>query len=103
MTEHTQTPSAQSTKWRKRPVVVDAWRWTGRPPREELPEWLLNWQHDGASVLWDTFTGHMSIPTLEGLMTAHPGDWIIRGVNGELYPCKPDIFAKTYEPAEEGK
>ena len=38
-----------------------------------------------------------SIETLEGTMTASPGDWIITGVNGERYPCKPDIFAKTYE------
>lgn len=42
----------------------------------------------------------MSIPTLEGAMKAMPGDWIIRGVNGEFYPCKPDIFEKTYEPAD---
>jgi hypothetical protein len=41
----------------------------------------------------------MKIETLEGTMTANPGDWIITGVNGEQYPCKPDIFEKTYEPA----
>ena len=40
------------------------------------------------------------IETLEGTMTASPGDWIIRGVNGETYPCKPDIFAKTYEETQ---
>lgn len=39
------------------------------------------------------------IQTLEGVMRAYPGDWIIRGVKGELYPCKPDIFDATYEPA----
>ena len=44
----------------------------------------------------------ISIPTLEGVMTASEGDWIIRGVNGEYYPCKPDIFEKTYEPVECG-
>lgn len=43
----------------------------------------------------------MKIPTLEGLMIATEKDWIIRGVNGELYPCKPDIFEKTYEKVEE--
>ena len=43
--------------------------------------------------------GTMLIETLEGVMCATPGDWIIRGVKGELYPCKPDIFAATYEPA----
>jgi len=42
----------------------------------------------------------LDIPTLEGVMHASPGDWIIRGIQGELYPCKPDIFAATYEPAE---
>jgi hypothetical protein len=42
------------------------------------------------------------IETLEGTMIGEPGDWIIRGVNGEFYPCKPDIFAKTYEPFESG-
>lgn len=42
----------------------------------------------------------IQIETLEGIMTASPGDWIITGVNGEQYPCKPDIFEKTYEPVE---
>lgn len=43
----------------------------------------------------------MIIDTLEGAMVANVGDWIIKGVNGELYPCKPDIFEKTYEPVEQ--
>ena len=43
---------------------------------------------------------HITIPTLEGDMRATAGDWIIRGVKGELYPCKPDVFAQTYEPVE---
>ena len=43
----------------------------------------------------------MYIETLEGVMHASPGDWIITGVNGEKYPCKPDIFVKTYEPVSE--
>lgn len=42
---------------------------------------------------------HLRIKTLEGEMIANKGDWIIRGVKGELYPCKPDIFAETYDPA----
>lgn len=45
--------------------------------------------------------GAMTINTLEGDMLASPGDWIITGVNGEKYPCKPDVFEKTYEPADE--
>lgn len=43
----------------------------------------------------------VKIETLEGTMTANPGDWIITGVKGERYPCKPDIFEATYEPIEE--
>ena len=42
---------------------------------------------------------HLDIPTLEGVMTARAGDWIIRGAQGEFYPCKPDIFEATYEEA----
>ena len=42
------------------------------------------------------------IPTLEGDTQCNVGDWIIKGVNGEFYPCKPDIFLKTYEPVEKG-
>ncbi|ATP93536.1 MULTISPECIES: hypothetical protein [Bacillus] len=43
----------------------------------------------------------MDIETLEGTMKASPGDWIIKGVHGEIYPCKPDIFEKTYKPLDE--
>ncbi len=43
----------------------------------------------------------IAIETLEGVMVASPGDWIIKGVQGEFYPCKPDIFEQTYEPVEE--
>jgi hypothetical protein len=44
-----------------------------------------------------SYANRLYIGTLEGVMRADPGDWIIRGVNGELYPCKPDIFEQTYE------
>jgi hypothetical protein len=49
-------------------------------------------------VGWYMQTGGIYIPTLEGVVVASPGDWIIRGVKGEFYPCKPDIFEATYEP-----
>lgn len=88
-------------KFRKKPVVVEAIHWDGYKV-EDMPEWL--------SAALDANIGEpgsicrvgkaIEIYTLEGMMTAAPGDWIIRGVNGELYPCKPDIFEKTYEPAE---
>ena len=51
---------------------------------------------------WEN-NAEMVIPTLEGRMHATPGDWIIRGVQGEFYPCKPDIFEKTYEASEQAE
>ena len=78
-------------KVRKRPVVVDAIRWDGR---EETIDAIVEMAPDESVSL---IGKALSIKTLEGTMTASLGDWVIRGVNGELYPCKPDIFEKTYE------
>ena len=81
-------------KYRKKPVVVEAMQYSGK---NELQ--LIAWigpNYITASTHPDGFM----ITTLEGSMLARPGDWIIRGVKGEYYPCKPDIFAATYEPAE---
>ncbi len=83
-------------RYRKIPVVIEAFQFDGH----NYPE-LSSWMGDGAINMQspaDTLTMH--IETLEGTMRADPGDWIIRGVEGEFYPCKPDIFAKTYEDAE---
>lgn len=82
-------------KYRKKPVVIEAVRWTGSIT-PEMEDWLgeVKVLPKGSSLL---------IPTLEGVMEARRGDYIIRGVNGELYPCKPDIFKKTYELLEELK
>lgn len=76
-------------KFRKKPVVIDAIEWDGnvRAVLEFVDDTGIGF--DGDQVM---------IVTLEGTMTASLGDWIIRGVQGELYPCKPDIFARTYEP-----
>lgn len=82
-------------KYRKKPVVIDAIRYIGK--LEDLdgfmvmtPEFLgLNAGH--------TLGGPAFIPTLEGNMMANSGDYIIKGVKGEFYPCKPDIFDMTYE------
>ena len=90
-------------RYRKKPVVIEAFRWTGGPDQVEDPEWIVE-----AIVRGDVHfvAGPIGVPgsqliirTLEGDMCANPGDFIIRGVKGELYPCKPDIFAATYEPA----
>lgn len=79
-------------QYRKKPVVIDAIQL----PVQAAPSWLADAMDEGGIRLFDN--GTAEIPTLEGLMTAGKGDWIIKGVKGELYPCKPDIFAATYEP-----
>lgn len=81
-------------KFRKKPVVVEAIEYRAGEERYELAGAVI----DG--VIRYTEEGTMLIKTLEGVMEAQPGDWIIRGVKGELYPCKPDIFVQTYEPVE---
>ncbi len=85
-------------KFRKKPVVIDAVRWTNAGHS------LADIQ-SMTSIHRITFaadgTADLIIETLEGDMRARVGDYIIRGVQGEVYPCKPDIFAATYEPAEE--
>lgn len=80
-------------KFRKKPVVIEAFRVDGK----ELPDWFRS------RIGVDVFTAEPDddfsycIETLEGNMHALYGDWIICGVKGELYPCKPDIFEATYE------
>ncbi len=80
-----------SNKYRKRPVVIEAVQFTGTNHEEvqRFDDSLVAKFHE------------VPIQTLEGLMVAKKGDWIIRGVNGELYPCKPDIFDKTYEAVDD--
>ncbi len=80
--------------FRKKPVVIEARQYTGRNGTE-----LLGWVH--GTELEEEFTGDsISITTLEGTMRADKGDWIIKGVKGEFYPCKPDIFKATYDPVD---
>jgi hypothetical protein len=80
-------------KFRKRPVVIDAMLYDGTNTYEVV-EWMG--EHTDATIGFNP-GGTIVIPTLEGNMIASVGDWIIRGVQGELYPCKPDIFEATYE------
>lgn len=77
-------------RFRKKPVVIEAIQYTGRN-LEEIVLWSK------APEIIEEFTGGLEIHTLEGVMRADVGDWIIRGVKGEFYPCKPDIFAATYD------
>ncbi len=75
--------------FRKKPVVIEAVQFDGTLTSIEGMSIPVATQELGSRTV--------QIPTLEGEMTAQPGDWIIRGVQGEFYPCKPDIFAQTYE------
>lgn len=79
-------------KFRKLPVVVDAVQFTG-DNWDELSEHFGDFEVDSVWVDGD----NLVLVTLEGEMTAKVGDWIVRGVKGEFYPCKPDIFEQTYE------
>lgn len=85
-------------KFRKKPIVIEAVQWDGHITT------LERFKEGGpALVEQELCSTDLEIPTLEGVMTVKVGDWIIRGVNGEFYPCKPDIFAMTYEPVEESE
>jgi len=81
-------------KFRKKPVVIDAMQWDGT---EASAADIMHWC--GQRLVCGN--GMMIIHTLEGDMRASRGDWIIRGVKGEFYPCKPDIFDATYESLED--
>ena len=86
-------------EYRKKPIVIQAHRWNPHEAPVNLPDWL--WRKVGMTPeLFDKETGNLSIRTLEGTMVANPGDWIIQGVKGEVYPCKADIFDATYEAVE---
>lgn len=83
--------------YKKKPVVIEAVQFTGDFGNiEKLIQWSNKqvWQNTSG---FGEFLGTLSINTLEGVMTASKGDFIIKGVQGEFYPCKPDIFEKTYE------
>ena len=90
-------------RFRKKPVVIEAMQWDGsiegvRP----IQRWANDSAGTASTIVLDT-TGvmapYLAVRTLEGEMRCGPGDWIIRGVQGEFYPCNPDIFDATYEPA----
>lgn len=91
-------PGMGPGKYRKKPVIVEARQFTGDNFME-----IRTWAHDGmppeanSIVLHDGTGEGLAIRTLEGTMYASNGDWIIKGVKGEFYPCKPDIFEATYE------
>ena len=89
--------------FRKKPVVIEAMRYTGsRVSFEAIWDWMGgdDGPNHGYSGPSDDDPQEFGIKTLEGKMDASPGDWIIKGIKGEFYPCKPDIFAASYELVE---
>lgn len=92
-------------KFRKKPVVIEAHLNTGE--WKPVVEWLQQiagsffaFQPGTAPPITRNPDGTLNVHTAEGVMRANVGDWIIQGVKGEFYPCKPDIFAATYENVE---
>lgn len=88
-------------KYRKKPVVIDAERTSvllhgAKDDWGALPDWFVKAYENGVLVL---LAKSVQIKTLEGTMTSEKDDWVIRGVQGEIYSCKPDIFEQTYEAA----
>ena len=80
-------------KYRKKPVVIEAMRWDGLNQRE-IETWA-------GKIFAPDLSDKLAIITLEGQFYASIGDWIIQGVKGEFYPCKPDLFEATYEKVDE--
>ena len=93
-------------KFRKRPVVIEARQFDGSPESaNDICRWANNNQPEMDDpnidyVLRKNEVSDMQCATLEGFMHVSVGDWIIQGVNGEFYPCKPDIFEQTYDPVD---
>lgn len=98
-------------KYRKKPVVIEAFQMTKQRRWDffEWPEWLSEAWEKEERTIGSVYPLHhhagngndeLYIATLEGTMEVSVGDWIIQGIQGELYPCKPDIFDATYEPVD---
>lgn len=91
-------------RFRKKPVIIEATQWNGKNFDEVM---MFIGENHGHKLTYENIeelalvTGELHIRTLEGIMKVSLKDWIIKGVNGEFYPCKPDIFEKTYEKVED--
>ncbi len=88
--------------FRKKPIDIEAFQWSGRSDQTNIPEWLFKAVEAGDVTFDDPTTGdgndgRIRIVTLEGVMYADTDDFVIQGIKGEIYPCKPDIFEATYE------
>ena len=93
---------ATMPRFRKKPVEIEAMQVPPPVDDDNISEHgeLAAWLQMNCSQMWEVANHHgeINIATLEGTMLANNGDWIIKGVKGEMYPCKPDIFETTYDP-----
>ena len=92
----------------KRPIPIEAFQWAGDLKQEGVPVWLTDAVKAEVVSVWfanvadeqkgefPRYSPVLRIKTPEGTMTAYYGDWVLRGVRGDIYPCKPDIFRETY-------
>lgn len=87
-------------KYRKKLIVIEAWQFTLPPDWPPRPDWLVEGFRDGTVYYQGGNAPYLTIETLQGPVRADLGDWIIQGLGGELYPCKPAIFSLTYDPVE---
>jgi hypothetical protein len=95
------TRAQDARQWRKKPVVIEAMRLDYGCDLNAIRDWMGGEKDRNIKFSINYLKYQITIHTLEGMMTADPGDWIIRGVKGEFYPCKPDIFEATYERPDE--
>ena len=88
-------------KYRKKPIIIEAVKWLNK--MDSVSQQCIPFQqhNNDERSIYANLDGSLTICTLEGEMRAEIGDYIIRGIKGELYPCKPDIFKETYEPVSE--
>lgn len=88
-----------SLRYRKKPVIIEAYLISDTNDTQEIPKWLVDAVISGKVILIDE-DKKCKITTLEGVMIGDVGDYIIQGIKGELYPCKPDIFIATYDKVD---
>lgn len=82
-------------KFRKKPIIIEAFRFG----EDNIPDWFMDKVSSNEIILSKTWRDipYCEIKTLEGIMLANAGDWIIKGIKNEIYPCKDEIFKATYE------
>lgn len=90
----------KAMKYRKKPIVIEARQWHDDARGYAVLDWINQGQIAKGAPMAHWVNASLIVPTLEGQHIASDGDYIIQGVKGEFYPCKPDIFEMTYEVAE---